>query len=73
MKKIYRIPVEWSVSDIVEVEAESLELAVKYVEDNIDDIPLGANEEYIDGSYRINGSDDYDGEELINYIKEFYN
>lgn len=55
--KQYNIPVAWSVSDKVVVEAESLEEAVQFVKDHIEEIPLGMNPEYIDNSCQIdNGS-----------------
>ena len=57
MKK-FNIPVTWEVWDVVEVEAETLEEAIKYVKENIDTIPLGKNTEYLDGTYKI-----YDGED----------
>lgn len=40
MKK-FNIPVTWEVWDVVEVEAETLEEAIKYVKENLDTIPLG--------------------------------
>ena len=49
------IPVSWSVSELLKVQANSLEEAYQYVEENMDEIPLGDEPEYIDGSYEING------------------
>lgn len=74
MKKFY-IPVSWEVWDKVEVEAETIEEAIKYVKENIEVIPLGSEPEYIEGSYKI---DDGDGgeasiEETIKYLKENWN
>ena len=46
-----------------------------YIKDNIDEIPLGTEPEYIDGSYKIedgnNGESDI--EETIHYIKKYWN
>lgn len=74
MKK-FSIPVTWEVWDKIEVEAETIEEAIKYVKENIDTIPLGTEPEYIDGSYKI-----YDGEngeatieETVEYLKEYWN
>lgn len=64
MKK-FNIPVTWEVWDVVEVEAETLEEAIKYVKKNIDTIPLGKNTEYLDGTYKI-----YDGEDEFATIEE---
>ena len=56
--KTYKVPVEWAVYDFVEVEAESFEDAIQYVIDNRDEIPLGTEPEYIDGTYKINSEDE---------------
>ena len=71
-KQIFKIPVEWAVYETLEIEAETLEEAVKYVEDNLEEIPLGEGD-YIDGSYKITGSDENSGSELVKYIKENFN
>lgn len=72
MKRKYSIPVNWSVWDKVDVEAESLEEAIQYVRDNADTIPLGTEPEYIDGTYKID--DGQNGEatmdETVKYLKE---
>lgn len=74
MKK-FSIPVIWQVWDKVEVEAESIEDAVRYVKENIETIPLGTEPEYIDGSYQID--DGADGQESIKntvkYLKDYWN
>ena len=57
MKKLFRVPVEWMVCDFVEVEAESFLDAVKCVLEHRDEIPLGTEPEYIDGTYQINSED----------------
>ena len=59
MKK-FSIPVTWQVWDKVKVEAETIEEAIEYVKNNIDEIPLGTEPEYIDGTYKID--DGKDGE-----------
>ena len=51
MKK-YKIPVTYEVWGIVEVEAKSLEEALKYFDENEDIIELPINPEYIDGSFK---------------------
>ena len=53
--KTYKVAVEWSLFGETEVEANSLEEAIQYVKDNLDDIPLPQGE-YIDGSFDINKS-----------------
>ena len=73
-KRKYYIPVSWEVWDKVEIEAESLEDAVKYVKENIDDIPLGTEPEYIDGSYKIEDGENGEAsiEDTIKYIKDYW-
>ena len=41
--KQYNIPVSWSVSDKVVVEAETLEEAVQFIKDHIEEIPDNCN------------------------------
>ena len=74
MKK-FSIPVTWEVWDKIEVEAETIEDAIKYVKENIDIIPLGTEPEYIDGSYKIDDGDNGEAtiEETVNYLKEYWN
>lgn len=75
MKKKFSIPVTWQVWDKIEVEAETIEEAVAYVKEHIDEIPLGTEPEYIDGSYRIDDGDDGDAsvEETVRYLREYWN
>lgn len=73
MKK-FKIPVTWMVWDKVEVEADTLEDAIKWVKDNIDEIPLGTEPEYVEDSYRIDGDDGFcSNQDLIKYLKECWN
>lgn len=52
-KKEFIIPVSWEVSDTIKVQAETLEEAYEWAMENIDEIPLGDEPYYIDGSYEI--------------------
>ena len=47
------IPVSWAVCDTVKVQANSLEEAFEFVRDNSEQIPLGTEPEYIDGTYTV--------------------
>lgn len=73
MKK-FNIPVTWCVYDKVEIEAETLEDAIKYVKEHIEEIPLGTEPEYIDGSYSIDdGNDGMSSiDDTVKYIKEYW-
>lgn len=53
----YLIPVEWSVCSNIFVEADSLEEALKIAQEHLDDIPCTSDNEYIDGSYKIQSED----------------
>ena len=74
MKK-FSIPVTWEVWDKIEVVAETIEDAIKYVKENIDLIPLGTEPEYIDGSYKIDDGENGEAtiEETVGYLKEYWN
>lgn len=74
MKK-FSIPVTWEVWDKIEVEAETIEEAIKHVKENIDTIPLGTEPEYIDGSYKIDDGENGEAtiEETVDYLKEYWN
>lgn len=70
--KQYNIPVSWSVSDKVVVEAETLEEAVQFVKDHIEEIPLGTNPEYVDDSYQIDdgSSGEKSVQETAQYLRD---
>lgn len=74
MKK-FSLPVIWSVWDKVEIEAETLEEAIKKFKDKIDEIPLGTEPEYIDGSYQLDdgGNGEKSLDETIQYLKQYWN
>lgn len=59
MSKRFVIPVSWEVYSTVAVSAETYEEAIRILEDNLDEVPLGEGE-YIDDSYRV----DYECSEL---------
>lgn len=72
--KTFKIPVEWSVYDTVEIEAESFEKALDYVMQHKDEIPLGTEPEYIDGSYIITSENDINAiESDSNFIPDLSN
>lgn len=73
--KNYYIPVTWQVWDKVKIEATSLKEAIKYVKEHIDEIPLGTEPEYIDGSYKIDDGNNGEAtvEETLQHLKEYWN
>lgn len=73
--KDYYIPVTWQVWDKVKIEATSLKEAIKYVKGHIDEIPLGTEPEYIDGSYQIDDGNNGQAtvEETLQHLKEYWN
>ena len=73
----FKIPVVYQSWGLVEVEAKSLQEAVKYAEDNLIELPLPDDPQYVEDSYEI----DYEGiaahnnglmkqEEYVNESKE---
>ena len=68
-KSEFIIPVTWQVFDNLKVQANSLEEAYDYVNENLDIIPLDSDNEYADGSYEIS-ADDVDGCVLYQDSKE---
>lgn len=63
--RYYKIPVSYSVYGEVEVEANSLEEALEYAKNNIRDLELPDDPQYIEDSYEIN-----DDIELLRCINE---
>ena len=49
----YLIPVSWEVYSTIRIKANNLQDALEKAEAHIDDIPLGTDTEYIDGSYKL--------------------
>ena len=66
MAKKFIIPVEWAVYSTVEVEANSVEEALKMFNEKIDDLPLPVVSEYIDGSFKLA---EHDGESDETYVE----
>ena len=52
-----KLPVTWEVCGLVEVEANSIEEAVEYFNQNSSDIELPENPEYVDGSFALSDDD----------------
>ena len=65
-KKVFSIPVEWVVTETLDIRANNLQEAVEFIVDHLDIIPLGTEPVYIDGSYKISADDT--GEYDINAI-----
>lgn len=63
-KKKFKLPVTWEMCGVVEIEAESLEDAIEYFDDNINHIPLPKDFEYVDGSFDLSCRE-------INYLELF--
>lgn len=73
--KTFKIPVEWTVTDIVEVEAETFIDAVQYVIDNADEIPLGTEPNYIDGSWKISAEawdEELNAKQITEELEQYY-
>lgn len=69
---IYKIPCTFEMYGTLKIEADSLEKAVKYVKENIDEIPLPEEKHYVDDSFVLGTA--YEGasdEENLEYYKLF--
>lgn len=73
-EKVFRIPVEWKVYDIVEVRANSLEEAIQLFLDNDQNIPLGTAPEYAEDSYQIScdSGRNYDAKVIAQELEDNY-
>lgn len=69
--KVYEIPVQWLVSDIVKIRANSLEDAVRLFLDNEPNIPCGLAPEYVEDSYQLT-CDAKDVEDIVKEFEEDY-
>ena len=52
-----KLPVTWEAFGIVEIEANSIEEAINYFNENSDYIHMPKDSEYVDGSFRLSESD----------------
>lgn len=69
-EKMFYVPVEWIVTDKVPVVAKNATEAVQFVLDNMDDIPLGDNPFYLDGSYKIYSAEGDTAEEIVEELQD---
>ena len=69
-KKGFPIPVTWEACDTVRVQADSLEEAYEWVQEHSDEIPLGTEPGYVDGSYKIGDFDECEAylDEAVDYL-----
>ena len=72
-KKVFSIPVEWVVTETLDIKADSLREAIDFINDNLDTIPLGTEPEYIDGTYKISAdeSGNLNTDEIIETISAY--
>ncbi len=65
--KEWIIPVSWEMCALVKVKAKTLEEAIKYVDDEANDIPLPEDGGYVDGSWKVSMDSE---EEIFNCYNE---
>ena len=72
-KKVFNIPVEWVVTETLEIKADTLEEAVEFINDNLDTIPLGDEPAYIDGTYKISADENnnMDTAEIVERLNSY--
>lgn len=71
IEREWLIPVTWSVYDTITVKSTSLAKAIRWVKENSDDIPLGPNPHYVDGSWQISCDDNQSDEEIAKELGIF--
>lgn len=54
---------------------KTIEEAIEYIKNNINEIPLGTEPEYIDGTYKIDDGKDGEKsiEETVKYLRKYWN
>ena len=62
----WKIPVTWEVCSTVDIEAETLEEAMRIACDEDGEIPLPTDPDYVDGSWRLSSDDE-------EYIRQGFN
>ena len=55
--KTWKIPVTWEVFATVEVKAGTIEEAMEIARDEVGEIPLPTDSDYVDGSWRLSTED----------------
>ncbi len=58
-KQEFKIPVSWELRDFVTVQANSLKAAYEWLAAHLDEVPLGDEPEYKEGSFQIAVEDPY--------------
>ena len=53
----FYLPVTWEECGVVEIEANTIEEAIAYFNENTDDIESPADTNYVDGSFCLSSSD----------------
>ncbi len=56
-RRFIKVPVSYEVCGFITVQADSVEEAVEYCENHIDELPLAEEPEYVDGSYELTTTD----------------
>lgn len=73
-KKIFKLPVEWSVFGTIEIEAETLEDDLKIFCETENEIELPTERDYIEGSFKLStdASPYINIEETAKEIRDYY-
>lgn len=71
--KVFSIPIEWIVTETIEIKANSLQEAIEFINENADLIPLGTEPEYIDGTWKISADESgtMDTKEIIETLGNY--
>ena len=71
--KVFSIPVEWVVTETIDIKANSLREAIKFINKNADEIPLGTEPAYIDGTWKISADESglMDANEILETLDSY--
>lgn len=61
-----KVAVTWEVCGFVDIEADTMEEAMKYFNDNLEEIPLPNNFDYVDGSFQLSSNNVEEMEAMAN-------
>ena len=71
--KVFSIPVEWVVTETIDIKANSLREAIEFINKNADEIPLGTEPAYIDGTWKISADESglMDANEILETLDSY--
>lgn len=71
--KVFTIPVEWVMTENIDIRANSLREAVDFILNNADAFPLGKEAEYVDGTWKMAADESVEGstDEILETLESY--